>query len=475
MTETIETDIAIIGAGSGGLSVAAGAAQMGARTVLIEAGAMGGDCLNVGCVPSKSLIAAADAAHCFRMADRFGIAAVAPSVDFAAVNDHVHAVIAAIAPHDSVERFEGLGVRVIRETGRFVGPDRLRAGSTEITAKRVVIATGSRPAVPPIPGLDRTPYLTNETLFGLRVLPRHLIVIGGGPIGLEMAQAHRRLGAAVTVVEAARLLSRDDVDLVARIRDAVVADGVAVIEGTGVTEVGCGPGGTDAIRVRLADGRDLTGSHLLVAVGRTPNIEQLDLAAGGVAATKAGVTVDDRLRTTNKQVFAIGDVAGGPQFTHVAGYHASVVIKNALFRLPAKVDYRALPRVTYTRPELAQVGLTEAEARAGGRTDLRILTWRFADNDRAQTEKATAGIAKMVATKTGRVLGAGIVGPHAGELIQVWGLMIGRKVKLGALASQITAYPTLSEVSKRAAGSFFTPGLFSERTRRIVRLLLRLG
>lgn len=475
MTETIDTDIAIIGAGSGGLSVAAGAVQMGARTVLIEAGAMGGDCLNVGCVPSKSLIAAADAADGFRTAERFGIAAVTPSVDFAAVNDHVHAVIAAIAPHDSVDRFEGLGVRVIRAVGRFVGPNRLRAGATEITAKRIVIATGSRPAVPPIPGLADTPYLTNETLFGLRALPRHLIVIGGGPIGLEMAQAHRRLGAAVTVVEAASLLSRDDADLVARVRDAIRADGVEVIEGTGVTEVGRRPEGSDAIHVRLADGRELTGSHLLVAVGRSPNIEQLDLDAAGVAATKAGVTVDHRLRTTNKKVFAIGDVAGGPQFTHVAGYHASVVIKNALFRLPSKVDYRALPRVTYTRPELAQVGLTEAEATGAGHSDLKVLTWRFADNDRAQAERATGGFAKVVATTSGRVLGAGIVGPHAGDLIQVWGVMIGQKIKLGALASQITAYPTLSEVSKRAAGSFFTPSLFSERTRTIVRLLLRLG
>ena len=475
MNERIETDIAIIGAGSGGLSVAAGASQMGARTVLFESGAMGGDCLNYGCVPSKSLIAAADTAHTVRTADRFGIAAAEPTVDFAAVNDHVHAVIGAIAPHDSVERFEGLGVRVIRAAARFIGPSTVRGGDVEVTAKRIVIATGSRPAVPPIPGLADTPYLTNETLFALRTRPAHLIIVGGGPIGLEMAHAHRRLGSAVTVVEAARLLSRDDPDLVERVRQSLTADGVSLLEGVGVSEVSAEPGAASGVRVTLGDGRVITGSHLLIATGRVPNTETLDLEAAGVTATKAGISVDARLRTTNKRVFAIGDAAGGPQFTHVAGYHASIIIRNVLFRMPAKVDYRALPRVTFTRPELAQVGLTEAVARAEGHSDIKVLTWSFADNDRAQAEKATAGLVKVITARSGRVLGAGIVGPHAGDLIQVWGLMIGQKIKLGALASQIAAYPTLSEVSKRAAGSYYTPSLFSDRTRKIVQFLLRFG
>ncbi|MGH6929056.1 MAG: dihydrolipoyl dehydrogenase family protein, partial [Dongiaceae bacterium] len=383
--------------GSGGLSVAAGAVQMGARVALVEKHKMGGDCLNYGCVPSKALLAAAHAADSVRRAERFGIRAGEPSIDFRAVHDHVHGVIAAIAPHDSEERFAGLGARVLRAKARFVGPRELAAGDIRIDARRFVIATGSRPLVPPIPGLDRVPYLTNETIFDLTERPRHLLVLGGGPIGCELAQAFRRLGASVSIVEMATLLPKDDPELVEIVRKRLRDDGVALHERTKVTGVEPSAGGV-ALRVESdGDGKLIEGSHLLVAAGRRANIADLDLAAAGIAHSTTGITVDSHLRTSNRRVYAIGDAVGGLQFTHLAGYHASIVIRNALFRWPARVDLRALPWVTYADPELAQVGLGEAAARAAGHDD-RILSWSYAQNDRAQTERTTDGFVKAIVT-----------------------------------------------------------------------------
>jgi pyruvate/2-oxoglutarate dehydrogenase complex dihydrolipoamide dehydrogenase (E3) component len=464
-------DLCVIGAGSGGLAVAAGAAQMGAEVVLIERGPMGGDCLNFGCVPSKSLLAAARVAECMRRSAIFGIAGAMPQIDFVAVADSVQQVITAIAPHDSAERFEGLGVRVLHAEARFTGPRTLAADGIEIRPRRFVIATGSHPAIPNIPGLDRVPYLTNETVFANRELPEHLIVIGGGPIGIEMAQAHRRLGARVTVLDIGPVLPRDDPELAARLAARLAAEGVAIrpqVEILGVE------GGADGILVRLAGSERIAGSHLLVAAGRRPSVAALDLAAAGISATEKGITVDARLRTTNRRAFAVGDVAGGPQFTHVALHHAGVVIRNALFRLPAKVDYRALSWVTFTDPELAQVGLTETAARAAG-IDFRVLRWPFADNDRAQTERDTEGLVKIVVGRRGRILGAGILGAGAGDLILPWTLAISQKLRIGAIANLIVPYPTRGEAGKRAAGCHYTPALFSPRTRRIVRLLARFG
>jgi pyruvate/2-oxoglutarate dehydrogenase complex dihydrolipoamide dehydrogenase (E3) component len=471
MTRPLAPDLCVIGAGSGGLSVAAGAAQMGAEVVLVERGLMGGDCLNFGCVPSKSLLAAARLAELARRGAALGIAAAPPGIDFAAVADHVREVIAAIAPNDSVERFERLGVRVVRAEARFTGPRAIRAGDIEIRPRRFVVATGSHPAIPPIPGLDRVPYLTNETVFANRELPEHLIVIGGGPIGIEMAQAHRRLGARVTVVDVGPLLPRDDPELAGALIDRLADEGIAAhprIEIAGIARNGL------ATTVDLADGKRINGSHLLVATGRRPTVEALDLAAAGIEATARGITVDARLRTTNRRAFAVGDVTGGPQFTHIANYHAGIVIRNALFRLPAKVDYRALPWVTYTDPELAQVGLTEAAARAAGR-EMKVLRWPFAENDRAQTERDTEGLVKVVVRGNGRILGASILGAGAGDLILPWALAISQNLKIGALANLIVPYPTRGEASKRAAGCYYTPTLFSPRTRRVVRLLARFG
>jgi pyruvate/2-oxoglutarate dehydrogenase complex dihydrolipoamide dehydrogenase (E3) component len=472
----IAADICVIGAGSGGLSVAAGASQLGMKTVLIERGKMGGDCLNYGCVPSKALLAAAKRVKQARLDGAFGLMGAPPTVDFPAVMRHVHEVIAAIAPNDSVERFEGMGVNVIRATARFTGPQEVTAGEAVVSARRIVIATGSSPAVPPIPGLADVPFLTNETVFDNSVLPEHLIVIGGGPIGLEMAQAHRLLGARVTVLEAARVLAKDDPELVELLVQRLTAEGIAIEAGVKIRRI---ERAGARIGVVIADGggeRRIEGSHLLVAAGRRANLAGLDLDKAGIRTDERGsLVVDQRLRTSNRRVYAAGDAAGGPQFTHVAGYHAGIIIRNALFRLPAKVDYRALPWVTYTDPELAQTGMTESEAMAAHPGDVTVLRWPFHENDRAQAERETHGLVKVLARRNGRVLGASMIGVRAGELIQPWGVAISGGVKLSTMAGFIAPYPTLAEVNKRAAGSFFTPKLFSERTRRVVRLLARFG
>jgi len=474
MTTTLTPDICVIGAGSAGLSVAAGAAQLGAETVLIEAHKMGGDCLNYGCVPSKSLLAAAHAAEAQRRAGRFGVQANEPAIDFRAVHDHIHGVIAAIAPQDSEARFSGLGVRVLRAPARFTGPREIAADDFRIRARRFVIATGSTPLVPPLPGLDRVPYLTNETVFDLVERPRHLLVIGGGPIGVELAQAFRRLGAAVSLVEMATLLPKDDPELVQVVRQRLHDEGVALHERTRVIAAESTSDGVALLTESDGNKARIDGSHLLVAAGRRANIAGLDLAAAGIAHTPTGITVDSHLRTGNRRVYAIGDAVGGLQFTHLAGYHAGIVIRHALFRLRARVDLRLVPWVTYSDPELAQVGLTEAAARAAGHA-AEVLRWPFAENDRAQTERATAGLVKAVVTPGGRILGAAIVGAHAGELIQPWQLAMANNLRIGALATLVAPYPTLGEASKRAAGSFYTPKLFTKRTRRLVRFLRWFG
>ncbi len=475
MAQQIKTDICVIGAGSGGLSVAAGASQMGADTVLLEKHKMGGDCLNFGCVPSKALLAAGHAAEGIRNARRFGVDAAEPKVDAKRVFQHVHGAIAAIEPNDSVERFTGLGVNVIEAAGRFVDAGTVEAGDTRITARRFVIATGSSPFVPPIPGLEDVPYYTNETVFYAEALPAHLIVIGGGPIGIELAQAHRHLGCRVTVLELFNVMPKDDPELVAVVRKQLDADGIVIREGVKIGRVEKTDDGLAVILESDGGEERVEGSHLLVATGRRANVDGLNLEAAGIGYSPKGIEVDARLRTTNKKVFAIGDVAGGLQFTHVAGYHAGIVIKNALFRLPAKADHSTVPWVTYTAPELAQVGLTEAEARDRHGAGIRVLRWPFHENDRAQAEGETEGLVKAITTKKGVILGCGIAGPQAGELIQTWVLAMSQKIKVGGVATMIAPYPTLGEVSKRAAGSFYTPSLFSEKTRKIVRFLAKFG
>ncbi len=465
----IETDICVIGAGSGGLSVAAGAVQMGARVVLIEADEMGGDCLNTGCVPSKAFIAAAKAAEAQRRGFR-GIASVAPQVDFGSVKDYVTAVIEKIAPVDSQVRFEGLGCTVLRAFARFTGPREVLAGDTTVRARRFVIATGSRALVPPIQGVETVPYLTNETIFDLRDRPEHLIIIGGGPIGVEMAQAHRRLGCEVTIVEGAKVLGREDPELAAVVIEALQTEGIALVEGQAVVRL---TGSDGAVDVTLGDGRQIKGSHLLMAVGRNVSLDGMNLEAAGVAYTSKGITVDSRLRSSNRRIYAVGDVAGGPQFTHVAAWHAGIVIRQAVLGLPAKADPRALSRATYTDPELAQAGLIEAEAREMYGDGLTVVRTEFAHNDRALAEGKGKGLLKVMVVR-GRPVGASIVGSHAGELIGLWALAISARMKMSAIAGMIAPYPTLGEVSKRAAGAYFSPKLFENpMLKRLVRVVQR--
>jgi len=469
MAEVLTPDICVIGGGSGGLSVAAAAAAFGVSTVLIEQHKMGGDCLNTGCVPSKALLAAARRAQAMRSSGAFGVTAQGVNVDSAKVHDHVHGVIAAIAPIDSAERFAGLGVRVIRGQAKFKNRRTVVVGDEiQIRARRFVIATGSTPAVPPIPGLDDGPYLTNESIFDLTDLPKALIVIGGGPIGLEMAQAFRRLGSKVTVLEAATPLVKDDPECAAIVLDCLEREGVAILSGVKVVRVAHHSGGV-AATFEGQDGEEtIEGTHLLVATGRKPTVDGLDLKNARVRFDGSGIRVNKKLKTSNRRIYAIGDVAAGQlQFTHAANYHAGLVIRNALFRLPVRVNNDVVPWVTYTEPELAQTGITEAQARSRG-IKIRVLRWPFHDNDRAQAERETHGHIKVITDQKGKIVGATIVGAQAGELITTWTLAIAQGLNIRAFTGILLPYPTLSEVGKRAAIDFFTPSLTSPWVRRII-------
>ena len=467
-------DICVIGAGSGGLSVAAAAAQLGAKVVLIEKGKMGGDCLNYGCVPSKAMIAAAKQAHVLGQGVKFGIANRKAQVDFEAVHDHIKGVIAAIEPNDSVERFTGLGVTVIESAGEFADRQTVIAGDNEIKARRFVIATGSSAGVPPVPGLDKIPYLTNETVFDQKKLPGSLIVLGGGPIGMELAQAHRRLGAKVTVLEMFEPLGKDDPELTRFVLDQVVDDGVVIHSGAKVLSVKKARNGIAATIEKTEGRQTVNGTHILVAAGRVPNVDGLNLEAAGVKYSRQGIHVDKGLRTSNRKVYAIGDVAGDLQFTHMANYHAGLVIRNALFRLPVKVNNNIVPWVTFTDPELAHIGLTEAQARER-RGRISVLRWPYAENDRAQAERKTHGLVKVICSRKGRILGASIVGPNAGELIQPWSLAVSSGLKIKAMTDMIVPYPTWGEVNKRVAYGYFVSSLGSPWIGRVIRFLARFG
>lgn len=469
MSEDLRPDICVIGAGSAGLTVAAAASSFGHKVVLIERGAMGGDCLNAGCVPSKSLIAAAKHAAWAREGARFGVHAE-PRIDFPQVHDHVHEVIASIAPHDSQERFEGLGVTVLRDSARFVDARTVEAGGRKITARRTVIAAGSRPIIPPIEGLEEAKPLTNESVFDLKALPARLAIIGGGPIGCELAQAFARLGSAVTVIEAGpSVLGREDRDAAAVVRAALEADGVHILTGADAVRVERGESGK---RIVL-EGGAVEADEILVAVGRHASIADLNLEAAGIKTERGAIAVDKGLRTTNRRVFAIGDVVGGLQFTHVAGYHASLAVRAIVFRLPVSYDADLMPRATYTAPELAQLGPTEAEFGARGEP-VTVRIARLSGNDRARTERETDGFVKLLIDRKGRIGGATVVAPHAGELIATFALAKTAKVKAQTLASFVPAYPTLAEAGKRAAVDHFAEKLNRTWIRAMLRLLKRI-
>lgn len=474
--ENIKADIAIIGGGSAGLVAASGAAQLGQKVVLFESGEMGGDCLNYGCVPSKSLIAAARAAQSAREATRFGVDIAAPQVDWPRVRAHVRGVIDTIAPIDSQERFEGLGVRVVRERARFADAQTIVSESLSVRARVMAIATGARAGAPPVPGLSDVPYLTNETVFNIDELPSHLLILGAGAIGLELGQAFRRLGSQVTLIEAGVLLAGSDHEAASVLRDRLAGEGVTLFESAKAQRIE-GAGG--AIGVHIETGgvtRRIQGSHLLVAAGRKPNVENLGLEAAGIDYDRRGVKTDAQLRTSNRRVFALGDVASREQFTHAAGLHGSLFLRNALFKLsPGRADAAPIPRVIYTEPEYASVGLSEAQARKRWGNKVRVLAVQMHHNDRGQTERDTEGFARIVVRSNGEILGAVIVGAHAGETVASVALAIASKLKIAAFTSSfIPAYPTRAEILKRAAGQFYTESLFSPRTKFLVRLLAHL-
>ncbi len=452
MNDILTPDLCVIGAGSGGLSAAAAAAAMGVPVVLVEKGEMGGDCLNYGCVPSKALIAAGHAAHTMRTAAKFGIQPVEPRVDMAKVQAHIQGVIAAIAPNDSQARFTAMGVKVIRAAGKFTSANMLEAGGEGIRARRFIIATGSSPSAPSIAGLDQVRYLTNETIFGLKELPSRLIVVGGGPIGMELAQAFRRLGSEVVILEAVRALAREDQELAQPAIMQLRAEGVDIREGVKILRMEARGAGARVILQGSQQGLEETidGSHLLIAAGRSPNVHNLGLEQAGVAFDSKGVKISKSLRTSNRRIYAIGDVTGEAAFTHAANYHAGLVLRATLFRLPVRLQPQLIPRVTYTDPEIAVAGLSEEQARTAHKT-VNVYRWPFAENDRAQADRSTAGHIKVIASAKDIVLGAGIVGRHAGELIIPWQMAVTKRLSLRGMAGLVMPYPTLSEVSKRAA------------------------
>jgi len=466
MADTLTPDICVIGAGPGGLSAAAAVAALGVPTVLIEREAMGGDSLNTGSVPSKALLAAAKRAEAIRGAAVFGLDVQNIRVNFAKVGEHVQSVVAAVEPAYSMERFTGLGVRVIRANAQFKDARTVTAGDFEIRARRFVVATGSRPTIPAIAGLDSGPFLTSETIFELKERPEHLIIVGAGSIGLELAQAFRRLGSSVTVLEAARPLAGDDPECVDIVLDRLEREGVVIRSGVnvvGVTYVG----GTVTAAIELAGAEQtITGSHLLIAVGRTPALDGLNLDAAGIRHDHSGIVVDRKLKTTNARVYAVGDcVAGQTPLANAAEYQAGLVVRNALFRMPIRFDGSTVPRATYTEPELAQAGLTEAQA-AGMK--IRIARWPYNDNDRAHTERDTRGHIKIITTAKGKIVGVTIVGAQASELIGVWALAIRQGLNIRAFADIVLPYPTLSEIGKRAAIDCFGPSLTGSWVRRII-------
>jgi pyruvate/2-oxoglutarate dehydrogenase complex dihydrolipoamide dehydrogenase (E3) component len=464
-------DLVVIGGGSGGLTVAAGGAQLGAKVALVEKAKLGGDCLWYGCVPSKALLKSARVAAQMRDAGRWGLSNCEPRPDVARVMGHVRDVVRAIEPHDSPERFRSLGVEVIFGSAKFVASDAVAVEGRRLTARTFVIATGSRPAIPRLPGIDTTPYLTNETVFALNEAVPALIVVGAGPVGTELAQAFRRLGSDVTLIDTApQILPREDADLAAVVAQRLAAEGVHTLLGASILGLE-GREGDVRVTVRNAEGaaRILAGTHLLLAAGRSPNVDALGLDAAGVHVEHGRIELVDGLRTTNPSVYVVGDASGGPLFTHIAEHHAGIVLRNALFRMRWVQPSPLVPWCTFTDPELARVGMSEAEAKRSG-SSYEVYRFAFRDIDRAQAEGETDGFAKLVTGRRGRILGAGIVGAHAGELIAELTLAIAQRLRTRDLSAVIHTYPTFAQVSRRVADERLKAALTPTTKRRLQRI-----
>ena len=469
-------DIGVIGGGAAGLTVASGSSQLGAKTLLVEKEKeLGGDCLHYGCVPSKTLIKTAHVYHLMKKGELFGLPQVdIPPVDYREVVKRIRSVIGVIQKHDSEERFCSLGVKVESGNPSFVDEHTIQLNGNRVSAKDWVIATGSSPAIPPIEGLDRTPYLTNKEIFYLDRLPRSLVVLGAGPIAIEMAQSFSRLGSEVTVVQrSGQILSKEDKDMADGVMNVLSAEGVVFYTDASVTGVK-DLGNIKELTIKTGDQvTSVKAEEILVAMGRRPNLEGLNLENAGVSFDRKGVQVDQRLRTTQKHIYAAGDATGTYQFTHAAGYEGGIVISNAVFHLPRKADYTFLPWCTYTDPELASIGINEKGAKKAG---IKYTLWEepFKDNDRSLAEGEKVGKIKMILDEKERPLGVQIFGPHAGDLVSEWVAVLNGKIKLSTLASAVHPYPTLGEINKKVAGAYLSPKIFSDRMRKGLKFFFNL-
>ena len=470
-------DIGIIGGGAGGLTVAAGAAQLGARTILIEKEKeLGGDCLHFGCVPSKTLIKSAHVYHLMKNAKKFGLPQVSPPpVNFRNISARIKSVISTIQQHDSEERFCSLGARVEFGQPYFTDAHAVRLNGNTHTAKNWIIASGSSADIPPIKGLDKTPFITNREIFYLDQLPKSMIVMGAGPVGIEMAQAFNRFGTAVTVVgRAPQILPKDDPDLTDEVMDILSAEGVKFYTSHSIEAVSdLGNQRQVTLKGKTGNTLSLKAETLLVALGRAANVEGLGLDTIGIEHDRRGIKVDQRMRTNHKHIYAVGDVNGGFQFTHAAGYEGGIVISNAIFRLPRKADYTYMPWCTYTDPPLGNIGMTEKMARAAG-VNYTVWTEEFKDNDRSQAEGEKTGKIKMILNEKEKPIGVQILGSHAGDLLAEWVAVLNGKVKLATLAAAVHPYPTISEINKRVAGNFFSPKIFSKKMQKGLKFFFHL-
>ena len=470
-------DIGILGGGAAGLTVASGAAQLGAKALLIEKEpALGGDCLHYGCVPSKTLIHSAHVYHMMKTGTRFGLPEIdVPPVDYSRVADRIQEVIRVIQKHDSEERFCGLGAKVMFGEASFHDEHTVQLDGKHFSAKNWVVATGSSPVAPPIPGLHATGFLTNREIFSLDRLPESLTILGGGPIGIEMAQAFNRLGSRVTVVDRSdQILGKEDRDMADAIMGVLAGEGVIFHLGASIKKVEAAGARKTVVLVAASGSKmDLTSEEILVAMGRAANVNGLNLESIGVDFKPTGIVVDSRLRTSQKHIFAAGDVNGGFQFTHAAGYEGGVVVSNAVFHIPRKTDYTFLPWCTYTDPELASIGMNETGVQRAG-LDYTVWTEAFQDNDRSLAEGERVGKVKMILDKKEKPLGVQILGPRAGDLITEWVAALNGKVKLSTLAAAVHPYPTLGEINKRVVGSYFSPKIFSDKVQKGLKFFFNL-
>ena len=470
-------DIGVIGGGAAGLTVTSGAAQLGAKTLLVEKEKeLGGDCLHFGCVPSKTLIKTAQVYHIMKNADKYGLQAVeAPPIDFKKVSGRIKSVIGVIQKHDSRERFCRLGAKVEFGMPVFADEHSVQLNGKILSAKNWVIATGSSPFIPPIKGLDKTGYITNKEIFYLDRLPKSMIILGGGPIGSEMGQAFNRLGTRVYIVDLGdQILGKEDKDMADTVKEVMESEGVVFYLNASIEAVR-DTGEEKEVMITDKEGASVTlrAETVMVAVGRTPNIGQMGLEDIGVRFNRFGIEVDKRLRTNHKHIYAAGDVNGGYLFTHAAGYEGGIVVSNAVFRLPRNPDYTYLPWCTYTDPELASIGMNEKTAKASG-VEYSIIVEEFKNNDRSLAEAEKTGKIKMLLNEKEKPIGVQIVGPHAGDLVSEWVAVLNGKVKLSTLAAAVHPYPTIGEINKKVAGTYFTPKIFSDKIKKGLKFFFNL-